>query len=224
MAIAFDASSSGQGTQAGSTVSSTHVCTGPNGVLFAYAFSTLASGSPTATYNGVPMTQSQLINDTGSELQTTEFYLLAPATGSHTLTVTFGSTSGTRCNILIGVSFNGVSQVSTPDGTNQNSSSGAGGQDVSVTTSLANTMLVSGAVTQDQVNAFTVGAGQTSVTQLTQLGVAGNLRAIVSYKQFASPGSNAMTYTWSGSVGTGSAGIGAAAIATVTNSGFLAFM
>lgn len=108
MAIAIDTSVDG----GLNNLTWSHTCTGSNLVLLV-AFSN-SSGATSCTYNGVSMTH---VIVGGGQLDV--FYLINPATGSHTVSVTAGGI------FLRGLSasYTGVSQVGFPDSSNQSSSS-----------------------------------------------------------------------------------------------------
>ncbi len=130
MAITVDAT--GDGGQTGGTPASitfNHTCTGSNLALVVCAKMDGASPStfsaPTVTYNGVSMTQ--VTNFAGDSVtgRITTFVLAAPATGTHSVVITQGTTKGTFLS-GISVSYAGVDQV-TPTDTNTNSVNGSSG-------------------------------------------------------------------------------------------------
>jgi hypothetical protein len=110
MAIAFDnATSSFTGGTTGASFAFT--CTGANGFLI--VISSTSSPSVTATYNGVSMTQIiQSAPTSPCGRYDTMFYLAGPATGSNTVVISGGGTSGL---VYYGAaSYTGVSQTA-PD-------------------------------------------------------------------------------------------------------------
>ena len=109
MAIALDATSTG----------STHTCTGSNLILFVAVTEQGNPGTPTATYNGVSMTS--LGTQSYSNGSFTLFYLLNPATGSHTVSVSSGADSKTNVN----TSYTGVKQTGQPDASSSGTNNSA---------------------------------------------------------------------------------------------------
>lgn len=116
MAIAFDAATLGTATSSGgSSTTVTHPCTGADrflaGQLVTYNFST-GTPSPTATYNGIPLTANAVnvvaynINNWRSH----QLYLKNPSSGSNSLI--FIVSSGTGILRGLAVSYTGVDQTS----------------------------------------------------------------------------------------------------------------
>lgn len=114
MAIAFDATYNSGSVGASSGASWSHTCTGSDLVLYA-AVNVVGDAVSTIKYNGVNMT---LINDnTNGSNQISDYYLVNPATGTHTLALTF---SGTGIGIQAGsISLTGVDQASPLDSNNK---------------------------------------------------------------------------------------------------------
>lgn len=115
MSITFD-SSSHNSTASGTSISSTHTCTGTNLVLFAMVYQsgdTPVGSFFSATYNGVSMTKidDAFIND--ANINMALFYLLNPTTGSNTLTGIYAS-SATKLQV-VGASYSNVKQSGVPD-------------------------------------------------------------------------------------------------------------
>lgn len=147
MAIAFDASSTrGSSWDIGASGPSwTHTCTGSNRLLVVavgmYGTSRTVTG---ITYNGVALTQLSRVTQTleASNQSLDIWYLVAPATGANTLTV---SLSGSA-DYFVGFvqSYTGVNQ-STPFGTPNTTSSGSstsGSPACTVTSAYSNSWLV----------------------------------------------------------------------------------
>jgi hypothetical protein len=116
MAIAYDAASTGTATTT-SPLTWSHTCTGSDRILFVgvnvYVFSSPECTG--VTYNGVAMTL------VGSRRETTFginevslWYLINPASGSNTVSVSFTGGTGVTC-IAGAVSYTGVDQTSQPD-------------------------------------------------------------------------------------------------------------
>ncbi len=125
MAIAFDASSFATTSGAAST-SVSHTCTGSNRILIAFVRDD-SSSTTAVTYNGVSMTS--IVSVTPSAHQLTAYYLVAPATGANTLSVT--RSSSTANFSVLGLSYTGAAQTGQPDASNTNSPASPGA--VSVT-------------------------------------------------------------------------------------------
>ena len=113
--IAFDAASLASFT-GNTTTSFNHTCTGSNLLLFVtvtHRFASLVTVNA-PTYNGVTMTLVAEPFESDGEFQVHLYRLIAPATGTHSVTVTF---SGTPADYELGAtSFTGVHQT-TPLGT-----------------------------------------------------------------------------------------------------------
>lgn len=116
MAIAFDASASGNNAGA-SSLTIAHTCTGSDRLLLVGVF---CQETPTSydvvtgvTYNGVAMTQLAKI-DCGIAVQGVYLYgLLAPATGANNIVVSASTT--TDVLELKSLSYTGVKQSGLPD-------------------------------------------------------------------------------------------------------------
>lgn len=120
MAIAFDAASDG-GAITATSLSWSHTCTGANRILFVGFNGDNSGGADDitgVTYNSVAMTLAvKKINPTSGDRNLYLYYLIAPATGSHTVTI---SASGSH-NLSGGaLSYTGAKQSSQPDATTTN--------------------------------------------------------------------------------------------------------
>ena len=133
--IALDATSNSGQKASVSSYSWSHTCTGSN-LLLAFGDSHYNKGSDRTatgvTYNSVALTLIRSDARSGSAgpdtyyWRTTIYYLVAPATGSNTVSVTL---SGTTDNAVGGVvSYTGVAQSGQPDANN-----GANGSDTTPT-------------------------------------------------------------------------------------------
>lgn len=150
MAIAFDATSSAAGTASWS-----HTCTGTNRILIvgAYAATDVVTG---ATYNSVAMT---LIGKTtfGAGRQGAYlFYLINPATGSHTVAITGGGTS----KGIGATSLTGALQSGQPDSSATGTALGVTSPVVAATTVVAANCWLVG-VEADGAGGETAGTGTT---------------------------------------------------------------
>jgi hypothetical protein len=114
--IAFDATSnSGQYSNV-SSYSWSHTCTGTN-LLLAFGDSHYSSTDYTVTgvtYNSVALTYIR--SDFAGSRRSTIYYLIAPATGAHTVAVTLSGTVYTGCGGV--VSYTGAKQSGQPDAHN----------------------------------------------------------------------------------------------------------
>lgn len=161
-AIAFDAAAS-NGTPSANPVTWTHTCTGSNLVLYVGVDVHIPLGGSitSASYNGVAMTL--IISTQGSNGVSNTgflngiFYLANPATGAHTVSVSFagGAASAEGGSI----SLTGVDQT-TPVDASSCTTSVTGEPSVTLTTIANNSWAL------DNVDSFsgtaTVGAGQTA--------------------------------------------------------------
>jgi len=118
--IAFDASSVGLAGGASGPLNITHVCTGSNTLLFVGCFATTGDVVTGITYNGVSMTQVGKVTNGGET--TYLYYLIAPASGSNTIAISWTGVSTVRGH---GVSYTGCAQSGVPDANTTNSNSGS---------------------------------------------------------------------------------------------------
>lgn len=108
MAIAYDTFTSGNYRGAGLSPNTySHTCTGSDRILFVQTYSG-GSNVTGVTYNGVAMTQ--LVSVGGDKYKI--WYLLGPATGSNTVSITYTSNDCGSCS----ASYTGVDQGQTPQG------------------------------------------------------------------------------------------------------------
>lgn len=217
MAIAFDAASTSSGDTSSSSFSWSHTTSGSDRCLVVIVAISSTAGDPSATYNGVSMTrQFKISNGT----QFCLFYLANPASGTNTVAVNMGFSSGSHSRAAVAMSYTGVHQSSTIDGSNTaNDASGSG---VSITTSFANTMIVGG-------YAVLGTAGFYEYYDLTERGSAqgtsvNNVFNSSGDRAVTTAGSYSMTWydEFGGSSVTGAIGLREAVSAV--NSGFLGFM
>lgn len=146
MAIALDVYTAASGTSSWS-----HTCTGSDIILLvgAYALSDTVSS---VTYNGVSMTLIGKTTFPGSGRQGAYlYYLINPATGSHTVSVTGGTGIGSA-------SYTGAKQTGQPDSSNTGTQTGTA---ITMTTTVvaSNCWLVG--VEADPNGGETAGAGTT---------------------------------------------------------------
>lgn len=167
MAVAFDAASSGQTTNA-TSITVAHTCSGSDRVLFVgvgWSTGPEAMASVTGvTYNGVALTQIWEIIDSPTDHANAGWYLIAPATGTNNIVVTFASAMDEIC--AGGISFTGAHQTS-PLGTFQTANGTTGNATVNVS-SAADEIVVDNCYVGQ--NGITVGAGQTQRWQQANIG------------------------------------------------------
>lgn len=132
MAIAYDSSSSGSASSAGS-VTVSHTCSGSDRLLIACISSVVPGDTVTSvTYNGVSMTLVDKV-PTQSNVETYMYYLLGPATGTNDIVVTSSATP--LILLCAAASYTGVLQSGFPDA--QSSDIGAGASMTGTVTTVA---------------------------------------------------------------------------------------
>lgn len=137
MAIAFDTSTS-YFSNSGTSHSWSHTTSGTDRILWVNVMNSSGVSISSVTYNGVGMTNAV---NSGASQRNTLFYLVNPASGSNTVTVTLASSSYCYTN---SASYTGAEQSGQPDATNgQNSSTAT--LTTSVTTTDDNCWTVLGA-------------------------------------------------------------------------------
>jgi len=152
MAIAFDAQGSGNAT--GTSDSWNHTCTGSNRCLVVAAIVDTSRTITSVTYNGVGMTQAITKPWNPNTTQNIYlFYLIAPATGTNTITVN----ASASCNIFgVSASYTGVSQSFTPDTGFYSGNDPAGNYTATVNVTTANSWLVESVWPADAVETSVV--------------------------------------------------------------------
>lgn len=108
MAIAFDAASGNQ-VNPGSSLTTSHTCTGSNLVLVVFCVTNSGADSITGvTYNGTSLTRITIFDTAQGPWYA--YYLVNPATGTHNLVV--NSDRGTNVLTYAGASYTGCLQTS----------------------------------------------------------------------------------------------------------------
>lgn len=203
MAVAFEASSSGQG-QFGGTITITHPGIAPTavGVLISQGDQGVSQPIVTSvTYGGVTMAQAVSVQDAGELAGATIFGLASPPPGSQSVVVTF---NGSGLEYIVGViSVTGSDPVTCFDATNSVSGASAPAT-ASLTTSSVNGDLVVDCISLYNTPAATVGGSQTSIFDTVQR----NITGAGSY----APATGPTTTSW----GVSPAGTGAYAYATAS--------
>jgi len=139
MAIAFDAfthNTSGSGT----SHSFSHTCSGSDRIILVYTRSDISQ--PTGiTYNSVAMTKiadvSPISGDKGSC-----WYLVAPATGSNTVAITYGSSQS--YSHALAVSYTGAKQTGQPDAFTADATQTGTTASITVTSTVDNCWIMAG--------------------------------------------------------------------------------
>lgn len=145
MAIAFDAATNNGTCGASSPITWSHTCTGNNLILFVTAYTGAGNDNVTAvSYNSVALTKITSQVSAGSTAALSLWYLFAPATGTHTVSVTFSSSPGSGH----AVSYTGALQSSVPDSFNSGTAAGGGTLTVSTTTVKNNCWLTGGFIVE----------------------------------------------------------------------------
>lgn len=191
MAIALDVASSTSGTNA-SSLTWNHTCTGTgtDGILTiiaGFGFDPASGSINSATYNGssAPAITGLALED-ASFNGLAGFYQLLPATGLHSVVVTYG---GLTDQVAAGaVSYTGVNQA-TPFGTAATASGSITTASVAVTSAAGE--LVMGGIASDSngVNAITI-VGGTSQWEVENVG------SDTSYAQGDWTGAASVTVSW----------------------------
>ena len=193
MAIALDASSnSGLKTD---SFTWNHTCTGSNLVLVISVIvrdTTLSKRTvSTITYNGVALTKVRS-DDNGVSFRTEIWYLINPATGSNTVSVTMGSFVLEVWGFA--TSLTGAKQSSQPDAHNGNFGA-TNSSSVSVTTIANNSWIIGALITPAAATSEAPSSGQ--VADYTALGT--NLDASLGHHGPISPaGATNDNWSWSG--------------------------
>jgi hypothetical protein len=194
MAIAFDAAYNGDLGVDGSSLTYSHTCTGTDRILFVEGIVYQNGTTPTGdvltgiTYNSVAMTliSKQLI--TGSYPRYSYlYYLVNPASGTNDVVVSL-SVSNMRPQAS-SVSYTGVLQTSPIGATNEKTTNNVTSQELSTTTTAANSWVISaGRFILYEMNASTGVTKRTGATaQNSVIGDSGG--------PIATPGAYSMTWT-----------------------------
>ena len=156
MALAFDAAASGVGAGAGPFTYS-HTCSGSNRVLFVkVTYYDNADSVSAVSYNSVAMTLVPSSTVSNGQYTVEWYYLINPATGSNTVSVTM---TGSVWDIgIASISFTGAHQT-TPYGTPVTGTGSSTTPSVSVSSGATEIVIDGLAIVHG--GTLTVGAGQT---------------------------------------------------------------
>lgn len=190
--ITFDAASNSGYQTLGTSYSWNHTCAGSNRFLAVdVALLSLAGVSVSSvTYNGVNLSLVGLQTSGTGAVRTESWGLVAPATGTNSIVVTFSGSIGAGGSAGTAVSYTGVHQTSPTEAFTGATATNVGAADATVTiTTVAANDWVHVAVASDDA---TITAGQTSRSNVT--GVLGS-GADEDTGPKATPGAQAMSYT-----------------------------
>jgi len=155
MAIALDAVAKSIEQTSTTNFTFSHTCTGSD-LCLVVAVASSANPATSATYNGVSMTAVAAAT-TLNGLYIRHFYLVAPATGANTVSITFSSAAGVAYGLS--ASFTGVDQSSPIDATSTGSTGTSNtGMGDSVTT-VANNAMVLGGIARGSGETLTLTTG-----------------------------------------------------------------
>jgi hypothetical protein len=186
MAIALDASATSIYEASLSTYGYSHTCSGSNRLLIV-GVAIFAAGSVTSiTYNGVNLTKIR--NDTQGVYNSELWYLVAPATGTNTVTVTLNAS---LTSIAVSVSFTGVAQTGSISSNAASTGSGAICQN-NITTIEANDWCISVIATGAPIITCTSGTQDRNTAGVLGTGAISHLGPV------ASPSSNALSWDLGG--------------------------
>ena len=179
----FDAVTTNTSTAGRSSASFAHTCTGSNLCLLVFVAYRLNLAEPSIsaiTYNGVALTlvTSRLVVIGAARFKYETYRLIAPATGSNTLAVTYDSSVDP--DAITAISYTGVNQT-TPVGASIDATGESATPTVALTTANANSLIVAGAAGQGgDTYPFAPGSGtterwdaQTSTSTALDIGVTG---------------------------------------------------
>jgi hypothetical protein len=198
-AIAFDAVSNSPDNETSNTTTWSHTAAGDFMLVCAQARSVVEAevAVSSITYNGVSLTKirdDRYYNGSGTYFQTEQWYLPLPASGAHSVVITW---AGTPVDFGVGTAttFSGVDLAAPVDAQNGGSGNGTTLSAI-VTTVTANAWLADCAIGSNNAG-LTVGGGQTmrtdrvvGVTEATNDGV-----GISTVNGKASPGAETMDWT-----------------------------
>ena len=155
--IAYDTKSNGQALSSASA-SWSHTCSGSDRIIFAMVGGQAGSGTA-ASYNGVSMTQIGSSLNCGGNRNISLWYLINPASGSHTVSVTRSSSSGWTLGYA--VSYTGAKQSGVPDATSSTNQGESSSFTETLTTVADNCWVVLAAGSQD--DGLSAGTNATTV-------------------------------------------------------------
>lgn len=196
MAVTFDNKSSLSMHNFGTTSRTlSHTTTSePNRILVvAYASEADQARHPSSmTYAGQALTKAIQV---GLFDKAELWYLINPASGANTLSVTFGGSWGADdAGALMVSTYYGVDQVNPINATGTLISSGSGNKTINLTTTKAGCMLTDSFSSTSAADAISAGTGQTTLYDLENIG-SGKTDAGSSYKAASTAGSHSMYWS-----------------------------
>ena len=181
MAIAFDNSTQRARYTAGSNPTFSHTCTGSDLILFVFVnvINPASNRATAVTYNGVSLTKVRDVFPQ-SNVNTSLWYLVNPATGSNTVSITLNAALGTYVDCAA-VSYTGVAQ-SSPIDVSDSSTSNASSITDSVTTTTDNCWVVASGYHGDTSSGgFSTGMTNREITITgSRRGIIGDSNSVVS--------------------------------------------
>ena len=179
-AVAFDTASSGQGAATSYTI--THTCTGSDLALVVFVNSKTSADNITGiTYNAVSLTNAGITVTAVSFLSI--WYLLGPATGANTVTITASS----AVNTIFGIqSYTGVMSV----GAFAAATGTALSMSITYTTTADNSWIVGGINQRNALTFWTNGAGITTRFGPLHQGSGANSISAIGYDYSATTAGN----------------------------------
>ncbi len=168
MAIALDATSSAAAITTISTTFS-HTSTGSD-LIMIFALSAAVNNSnqivSTITYNGVGATKIDLQDDSGTNNRITElWYLIAPATGTHDVVVTYANEPSDFFSVGV-TTYTGAKQTAQPDASGKNTSGASNVTSMAKSiTTIADNCWIVGAASNLANGTLTVGDSGTTLRQ-----------------------------------------------------------
>lgn len=207
--IAFDASDDGATINSISTTVAFTVANGNNRILVVHVairHNSSARSVSSITYNGVNLTKlGSVDNGAYTTLRSETWYLTTPATGANNVVITLNGAANHAYTIE---SYSGVDQT-TPFGTYASATGNSAAPSVAVTSAAGERVL--DYVAFDNVNGYTVGAGQTE-RGASGLSGATAIYGVASEEAGAASVTMSWTLTVSGQWATGGAPIKSATV------------
>ena len=158
-AIAFDLATSNTGS--GASVSFTHTITGSNPFLAGYGGRATVNARVTVMTWNTNETMLVGVESTGASAYTVFYQLAAPTTGAKTIAYTWNPVPGASRQLQIAMSYSGVAQ-SSPIGVTGVLNSATATSAITVTSTVANSWLVSGVTWGTSSGAITVNSPNVS--------------------------------------------------------------
>lgn len=181
MAIARDTFTDSQSSTS-SPLTFSHTCTGVDLVLWVTIVKNSGDLVTGVTYNGVTMTQASKFETDGSRFIYL-YYLINPATGSNTISVSFSDSSNCRGQA---VSYTGCDQTTQPDAVATNSATS--------TTSLSQNLTSTVDGDWGICIGRSTGGEVTGLTNLTALGALDSYRTLDSNGDLGTSGTETLAF------------------------------